>query len=391
MRRRKPDLVARVNSDLALTFDDIRLTSYAGLALFDRYLRRRRFNDLIRSMFRDAGLRGDFGVVSMVRLTIAMLVVGARRLDHLGYLADDPLVRRFCRLAVVPTPRTVSRWLGQFVHVWLARLQLLNAAIVAQVIPGLRLRTATIDVDGVVVSTGLCVERAFRGYNPHRRKVPSYYPILAHLAETTHVLRVKNRSGDVHDGKASLGFLQDLWRQIMVSPLGRAEIRFRMDGAFFRQDVLEWLTVRGLGYAIKVPFYRWLDLQQYVRRASTWTRVTADVSTCVVPAVATPWGTPIWVAIYRKRVAHQTAKNFQLDLFDPNDGHYEYLGHHQQSGSHGRQPLVLRRGTWTAGENDRAAEERIGLSHGADADVCGQQRVAAARRAHAQPAGQLPA
>lgn len=28
--------------------------------------------------------------------------------------------------------------------------------------------------------------------------------------------------------------------------------------------------------------------------------------------------------IYRKRVFHKTAKNFQLDLFDPNDGYYEY-------------------------------------------------------------------
>jgi len=37
-------------------------------------------------------------------------------------------------------------------------------------------------------------------------------------------------------------------------------------------------------------------------------------------------GTPLAVAIYRKKVAHRTAKNFQLDLFDPNDGYYEYSG-----------------------------------------------------------------
>jgi hypothetical protein len=28
--------------------------------------------------------------------------------------------------------------------------------------------------------------------------------------------------------------------------------------------------------------------------------------------------------LYRKHVAHQTRKNFQLDLFTPDDGHYEY-------------------------------------------------------------------
>ena len=77
-------------------------------------------------------------------------------------------------------------------------MQALNAVGVGQLLPRLGLRTWTIDVDGVVVSTGLQGERAFRGFNPHQRKVPSYYPIMAHLAETTHILRVKTRSGNIH-------------------------------------------------------------------------------------------------------------------------------------------------------------------------------------------------
>lgn len=324
MRRRKPDLQARVNGNLAFEFADVQLTSYAGLALFQRYLRQMHFNDVVRAAFAGAPVAGDFGVVAMVRLVVALLVVGGRRLEHMGYLAADPVVRRFCALQVLPTARTVSRWLTQFTMTTVARFQRLNAAVIAQVIPGLRLHTLTVDVDGVVVSTGLQVERAFRGFNPHRRKVPSYYPILAHLAETTHVLRVKNRSGNVHDGKASLGFLRDLWTQLTTSATAGAQVRFRMDGAFFRQDVLNWLTARGVGYAVKVPFYHWLDLQQYIRAQPTWVRVAPDLSGFAVPAAATPWGRPVWVAIYRKRVAHRTAKNFQLDLFDPNDGHYEY-------------------------------------------------------------------
>ena len=52
--------------------------------------------------------------------------------------------------------------------------------------------------------------------------------------------------------------------------------------------------------------------------------MSAEVSGFVVPAVANPWGTPLGVAIYRRRVRHRTAKNFQLDLFDPDDGYYEH-------------------------------------------------------------------
>jgi hypothetical protein len=279
---------------------------------------------MIRTAFGGAGVVGDFGVVAMVRLLVGLLLVGGRRLDHVAYVTDDPLFRRFCQLQVLPTARTVSRWLTQFTMATVERLQVLNAAVIAHVVPGLRLHTVTVDVDGVVVSTGLQVERAFRGFNPHHRKVPSYYPIMAHLAETTHVLRVKNRSGNVHDGKASLTFLRDLWAQLSTARLGSGQLRFRMDGAFFRQDVLNWLSARGVGYGIRVPFYRWLDLQQYIRAQPTWTRVAPDVSGFIVPAAATPWGAPLWIAIYRKKVAHRTAKNFQLDLFDPNDGSYEY-------------------------------------------------------------------
>ncbi|HEX7104138.1 MAG TPA: hypothetical protein VF201_15950, partial [Nitrolancea sp.] len=47
-------------------FTDAKLTSYAGMELFDRYLRRIGFSDLIRTAFGKARLGGDFGVIAMV-------------------------------------------------------------------------------------------------------------------------------------------------------------------------------------------------------------------------------------------------------------------------------------------------------------------------------------
>ena len=106
---------------------------------------------------------------------------------------------------------------------------------------------------------------------------------MAHLAETTHILRVKNRSGNVHDGKAGVPFLRDLWTQLTPMRTSGARLRFRMDGAFFRQNVLRWLQARGVGYAIKVPFYRWLDLQQSIRAQPTWVPVAPNVTGFTIP------------------------------------------------------------------------------------------------------------
>ncbi len=384
MRQRKLDLQARVNGDLPLQFTDTALTSYAGRELFTRYLRRTRFNALVREVFRGSARWGDYGVVARVRLLIGLLIVGGRRLRHVAYLADDPLFRRFTGLRGLPTARTVSRWLKQFTMTTVGRLQDLNAGVVARVLPALGLGTITIDVDGVVVSTGLQVERAFRGFNPHHRKVPSYYPILAHVAETTHILRVKNRSGNVHDGKASLPFLRELWAQVVATLGRRRGIRFRMDAAFFREDVLRWLRGRPVAYAIKVPFYTWLDLQAEIRRQPAWTRVTQDVSGFALPAAITPWGFPIAVTIYRKKVRHRDREELSTRPVRSERRVLRVLGRRQQSAADGPQPVALHGRPWEPREDDRPAEKWARVSHGADERVCGQQRVAATGRPSTQ-------
>lgn len=241
---------ARVNGDLAFEFSQAKLTSYAGLELFDRYLRRIGFSDLIRAAFGPVRLGGDFGAIALVRVLIALLVVDGRRLEHLKYLASDPLLLRFARVQVWPTARMASLWPKRFTMKSVEHLSALDAAVIVQILPRLELHSLTIDVNGTVVSTGLKVERAERGYDPHHRKCPSYCPITAHSAETTHVLRVRNRSGNVHDGKASLHFLRELWRELAGFSVPCSQIRLRMDGAFFREDVLNWLAWREVGYAL---------------------------------------------------------------------------------------------------------------------------------------------
>src|SRR5690606_22859649 len=142
--------------------------------------------------------------------------------------------------------------------------------VAARAIVSAGLRRLTIDVDGSVLSTGLKVERAQRGFNPHRRKVPSYYPITAYEAQSGQVLRVQNRSGNVHDGKAALGFLRDLFAQIAATLGGGYTLEFRMDGAFFRRDIIELLERQRAEYAIKVPFYPWVGLKQRVEETKRW-------------------------------------------------------------------------------------------------------------------------
>ena len=143
-------------------------------------------------------------------MLLALFYLGARRLEHLRYLGGDPLVTRFCGLARLPTRRTVADWLRQFTQETLAPLIALNRDLVTEALARLELPRLTIDVDGSVIRTGATVGWAFRGFNPHHRKDPSYYPLVAHVAQTGHILRLKNRPGNVHDSKQAIPFLRGI-------------------------------------------------------------------------------------------------------------------------------------------------------------------------------------
>ena len=324
MRFKKAENTARVNGNLSVEFAGSNLTSYAGLEILIRYLRLIGFNGLIRSCLPGSILSTDFGVVNMVRLLVALAVVGGRRVAHVAYLGSDPLIARFAGLNRIPNETTICRWLKKFRMKTVACLQEVNARIVASVVKVIPVKALTMDVDGTVVSAGLKVGGAIRGFNPHRRKVPSYYPITAMVAETGHVFRVQNRVGNVHDGNASIKFLRDVFRQARETLGSGYRLVFRMDAAFFLQPVLRLLHARGADYAIKVPFWDWLDIKSHVHARKRWARATDDVDFFEKEIAANPWGMTFRIVFYRKKVKHQTRKNFQLDLFDPDDGYYEY-------------------------------------------------------------------
>ena len=77
-------------------------------------------------------------------------------------------------------------------------------------------------------------------------------------------------------------------------------------------------------YALKVPLWKWLGLLPVIASRRRWTRVDPYVEGFATTLHLECWGRSERVVVYRKRVSHESRKNFQLDLFSPDDGHYEY-------------------------------------------------------------------
>ena len=95
-----------------------------------------------------------------------------------------------------------------------------------------------------------------------------------------------NREGNVHDSHRALETLEFLVGDVREN-LAPRHLEARFDGAFFRREILEFLGASGIEYGIKAPLWDWLGIRPVIRRRQRWKRIG-------------------------------------LDLFDPNDGHYEY-------------------------------------------------------------------
>lgn len=324
MRLSRADFLSPCKSFLKIEFASQDITAYGGLELIRRYFRIIHLHHRVQKVFCRYDIGGDYRAIDMILVIVGLILVGGRRLEHLSYLCEDPLVKRFCGLLRLPRERSVARWLKRFTHKSLEALVEINSEIVCEAIEREKLGRLTLDIDGSVITTGATVAWAFRGFNPHHRKDPSYYPILAHLAQTGHILRVKNRPGNVHDSKGAVSFLRDLMEDLR-GRLGKSiPLEFRMDGAFFQREILELLERRKASYAIKVPFFKWLGLLPLIRARQRWQALPDGMGFFEVSLAVAAWEKTLRVVIYRKPVHHPSRKNYQLDLFDPDDGYYEY-------------------------------------------------------------------
>jgi len=324
VRLSRADFYSPCKSFLRIEFAPQDITAYGGLELIRRYFGIINLHRRVQAVFSHYEMGGDYRAIDMILVIVGLILVGGRRLEHLSYVCEDPLVKRFCGLFRLPRERSVARWLKRFTHDSLKALVEINSEMVCEAIERERLGRLTVDVDGSVITTGATVAWAFRGFNPHHRKDRSYYPILAHLAQTGHILRVKNRPGNVHDCKGAVNFLRDLINDLRVR-LGRSlPLEFRMDGAFFQSEILELLERRKASYAIKVPFFKWLGLLPLIRERQRWHALPGGMGFFEVSLAVAAWEKILRVVIYRKAVHHQSPKNYQLDLFDPDDGYFEY-------------------------------------------------------------------
>ena len=168
MKGSKASLYRKTHRIPDLRFEDQRLTSFAGLILFQSLFTRIGLKAKLSNCFGHLKANPIYGHGFTVMLLIVHLLQGYRQLRDLSYYRDDPAVQRLLGVERLPDVATLSRSLAGMDSLSVQKLCRLSQQQVLQRIQALGLVRITLDFDGSVLSTSRFAEGMAVGFN--RRK-----------------------------------------------------------------------------------------------------------------------------------------------------------------------------------------------------------------------------
>lgn len=269
MKIAKKSIQRKSNRLPEIKFQDIQLTSFAGLAVIQHFIQQSGLWEKVTRCCKHLSSTRHYQPAAIIQCLVIHLLLGYRKLRDMDFYRDDPMVKNVLGLENLPSVPTASRLLGEFDNQTVENLQTMMGAEVLMRVKQEGFKSLTLDFDGSVLSSRRHAEGSAVGYNKKKKGQRSYYPLMATLAQTGQVFDVLHRSGNVHDSKGALEFVRQCVERIQAEIPGiRMEVR--MDSAFYSEAMIKELERLGVEYTISVPFERFGLFKKWISERSWW-------------------------------------------------------------------------------------------------------------------------
>src|SRR5450755_1803445 len=218
------------------------LTPSGGLFPVATMLEKLEFQKLVEEMLRVKRRPRFMSVYQFVMAMVLAIYVGFSRLNHLRFVANDPMLTGLLKVERLPGQSTFWRFCASL-HLTVAR-QLLELQRVLRnrvwEAANLQLATITVDTDTTVHTLYGNQMGARKSYNPKNKGKKSYQPILTFIAETREYIWGELRNGDRPTGKQIARHLHSAFQAL---PDGVEKIFARADSGFYCWEAVDALTI----------------------------------------------------------------------------------------------------------------------------------------------------
>lgn len=324
MKKSRSETRSSIKTLPEIRYEDQQLSSFSGLVIFQKLFQSIGFKERLRRCFAHLKTSSTFGLHNIAFLLVIHMIIGWRRLADVQYYKDDPMVLRALGLKRLPHVSVISRSLKEMDDRCADKLGDLNCGIVNERLHHECFPILTFDFDGSVISTmSGKTEGTAVGFNKKKKGARSYYPLLATVAQTGQVYRVRNRSGNVHDSNGAQEFIAEVLTEAREE-FPHTRLESRLDSAHFNERTCFWMDQTGIEFTISVPFERFSELKGFIESRKRWRRINKDWSFFEMDWRPKKWDNNFRFIFYRQKVLKQRKGPIQLNLFVPVDTKYDY-------------------------------------------------------------------
>lgn len=243
------EAIGKIGASTHYDFRGRNLTPYGGLLPVATMLEKLSFRELI-----EASITFERRTLSMsfYQFTLAILLglyIGLERLNHLKYLARDPIVNGILNVARLPVQSTFWRFLQHMQIFNVAQWKKVNREMRERVwqASNIRLKEVVIDTDTTIETVYGDQQGARRDYNPKRKGKKCFQPVFSFIAETREYVAGRLRSGEHLTGEEIKHHLSEVFRSI---PRCVERVTGRLDAGFYCWDTVEAHEEEGYGFII---------------------------------------------------------------------------------------------------------------------------------------------
>src|SRR5437773_2801781 len=214
------------------------LTPYGGLFPVSTMLEKLGFKKLIEETLTIHRIPRAMTIYQFLLGMVLAIYVGFSRLNHLRFVAQDPMLTGILQVGTLPPQCTFWRFLTSLpvtVAQQLLKLQRLLRERVWEA-ANVRLSSITLDTDTTVHTLYGRQMGGRKGYNPKNKGKKSYQPILTFLAETREYIWGELHNGDRPTGQQIARHLESVFGAL---PPCIVKIFARADAGFYCWEAVQ--------------------------------------------------------------------------------------------------------------------------------------------------------
>lgn len=221
----------KIGASTPFDFSGKNLTPYGGLLPVATMLEKLDFQTLVEQTLTISRIPRAMQAYQFILAMVLAIYIGFSRLNHMRFIARDPILTGILKISHLPPQCTFWRFLMSL-HAGIGQQILSIQRQVRERVwsaANIQLKSVTLDTDTTVHTLHGRQMGGRKSYNPKNKGKKSYQPILTFIAETREYVTGELRSGDRPTGKQIARHIKEAVQALpgtVVSIFARADAGF---------------------------------------------------------------------------------------------------------------------------------------------------------------------